>query len=304
MSARHLDARLGRDGPEARFANTPEGILALAGFCRQGGAELVAMEATGGYERQPFALLWAEGVACALVNPRQVRRFAQGMGVLEKTDRIDAGLIAWLAEVRRVAPQRPAPARQAQLAALVLHLRQLTALRVQLANQRRLVAEPQVLASFEALAGVLAGQIRLLEAAIASLIDTDPLWAALDRAFRSIKGVAARTIARLMAELPEIGTLSGKAVAKLAGLAPLAHDSGQRQGRRTIRGGRASPRSVLFVVAEVVRRHDPDFARAHASLRAAGKPPKVVRVALARRLLVRLNAKARDVRASLAAAPA
>jgi len=103
-----------------------------------------------------------------------------------------------------------------------------------------------------------------------------------------------------MAELPEIGTLSNKAAAKLAGLAPIARDSGKLNGNRPVRGGRSGIRSILFVVAEVVRRYNPDFADCHRRLTQAGKPKKLIRVALARKLLVRLNAKARDVRCSLA----
>jgi transposase len=124
----------------------------------------------------------------------------------------------------------------------------------------------------------------------------------LDRAFRSIKGVADRSVARLMAEMPEIGTLSNKAVAKLGGLAPIAKDSGKHVGKRPLRGGREGVRSILFVVAEVVRRHEPDFQAFHQKLSAAGKPKKLIRAALARKLLVRLNAKARGVRHELASA--
>jgi transposase len=108
--------------------------------------------------------------------------------------------------------------------------------------------------------------------------------------------VADRTVCRLMAEMPEIGTLSHKTISKLAGVAPLARDSGQRQGYRRIRGGRGAVRDLLFIVASVVGRHEPDFQAFQQRLRAAGKPPKVVRIALAHKLLVRLNAKARQVR--------
>lgn len=302
VSSTHLDARIGRDGPHGRFSTTAEGIEALAAFCRANRAGLVAMEATGGYEKRPFALLFAQGLACAVVNPRAVRRFAEAMGFLEKTDRIDAGVIAWFAEVRRVAPQQPARETQERLAALVTRLRQLIGLRVVQQNQRRLVAEPDVLASIDQMTALATRQIRSLEARIAALIGDDPLWSALDQAFRQIKGVADRTVARLMAEMPEIGTLNGKAVAKLAGLAPIARDSGKVTGRRPVRGGRSGVRSILFVVAEIVRRHEPDFAAFHAKLSRAGKPKKAVRVALARKLLVRLNAKARDARNQLASA--
>lgn len=193
---------------------------------------------------------------------------------------------------------------QAQLAAWITRLRQLTELRVAQANQRRLITDPTVRASSDEVIAVLARQIRGLEQRIASLIAADPLWARLDAEFRTIKGVAQRTIARLMADLPEIGTLSSKAAAKLTGLAPMANDSGQRNGRRPIRGGRESVRSILFVVAELVRRYDTDFAAFHQRLTAAGKPKKRIRIALAHKLLTRLNAKARDIRQTSLAKPA
>jgi transposase len=303
ISSETLDARVGVNGPFECFASTLEGIEALAAFCRAHSVELVAMEATGGYEKRPFALLWARGIPAAIVNPRAVRQFAEGMGLLEKTDRIDAGVIAWFAQVKRIVACTPASAAQERLAALVTRLRQLTELRAAQANQRRLVSDPSVGKSFEEILALITRQIRSLEAEIAELIDGDPLWRKLDESFRAIKGVADRTVARLMAELPEIGTLSNKAIAKLAGLAPLARDSGKRNGRRPVRGGRPSVRSILFVVAEIVRRHNADFAAFHKRLRDAGKPKKVIRIALAHKLLVRLNAKARDARGIFANAP-
>lgn len=223
------------------------------------------------------------------------------MGLLEKTDRIDAGVIAWYAEVKRIRAHPPAGATQLRLTALVTRLRQLTEARVAQLNQRRLVDDAGVLASFEAVIAVLSREIRTFETCIAELIGADPLWQKLDAAFRTIKGVADRTVARLMAEMPEIGTLSGKAVGKLAGLAPIARDSGKFNGKRPVRGGREG---VRFIVAGVVRRYDPDFKAFHRKLSDAGKPPKVVRTALAHKLLTRLNAKARDVRSELAAAGA
>jgi transposase len=148
---------------------------------------------------------------------------------------------------------------------------------------------------------LLAQQIGELEKAIAALIAQDPLWQQLDQAFRSIKGVADRTVARLMAELPEIGTMSNKTISKLAGVAPLARDSGKLQGKRSVRGGRASVREILFVVAGVSGRYEPDFIAFQQRLSAAGKPRKVIRIALAHKLLVRLNARARKVRQLLGA---
>ena len=238
----------------------------------------------------------------ALLNPRAVRDFAKGMGLLEKTDCIDARVIAWFAAVKGSMSNAPASAEQQRLKALVTRLRQLTELQAAQRNQRLLVSEATVLELIAELLKVVASQMRMLEAEIAALLASDPLWQKLDQALRSIKGVADRTVARVMAEMPEIGTLSNKAVSKLAGLAPLAHDSGKREGKRLVRGGRRNVRAILFVVAGVVRRHDPDFAAFHQRLSAAGKPRKVIRIALAHKLLVRLNARARDARKAFAGA--
>ena len=299
VASKSLEARIGQQGAAGSFLNNREGITALGAFCQAHQVELVAMEATGGYEQQAFAQLSEQGLPVAILNPRAVRQFAQSMGSLEKTDRIDAAMIAWYAEVKRSRPVCLAPQSQQHLRALVTRLRQLTEIRTAQLNQQRLVTDRAVQASFKKLLAVLASQIGELEQRIAALVDKDPLWRELDQAFRGIKGVADRTVARLMAEMPEIGALSNKTISKLAGVAPLANDSGKHQGRRVVRGGRPAVREILFIVASVVGRHEPDFITFQQRLRQAGKPPKVVRIALAHKLLVRLNAKAREVRQKL-----
>lgn len=272
----------------------------MAAFCHNHDVELVAMEATGGYEQRAFAQLSESDLAVTIVNPRAVRQFAQSMGRLEKTDSIDAGMIAWYAETKKSQPLCLAPQTQLELRARVTRLRQLTELRTTQLNQQRLVTNRAVQAGFRKMLAFVAKQIQELEKSIAALIDADPLWRELDQAFRTIKGVADRTVARIMAEMPEIGTLSNKTISKLAGVAPLAQDSGKHQGKRAVRGGRAAVREILFIVASVVGRHEPDFVAFQKRLRDAGKPPKVIRIALAHKLLVRLNAKAREVRQRLA----
>ena len=301
VSKRRLDAHVEPLGVFESFDNDAAGIAGLAGFCRQHGVQLVAMEASGGYERLTFLLLWEAGVPCGLTNPRSVRRYAEAMGILEKTDRLDAGVIARFARAKGMKPTpSPSPAQQ-RLKALVVRLRQVTDdLGVQ--KQRRHSANAEMAASLDEVIVLLKRQARYLEGEIASAIDDDPLWAHLDAALRSTKGVANRTVARLLGELPELGIYSNKAVVKLAGLAPLADDSGARAGKRHIRGGRASIRSIIFVVAEIVRRYDESLAAFHRKLTQAGKPKMVVRIAVARKLLVRLNAKARDARAQHALA--
>ena len=300
VSKLYLDAAVGPIGISRRFGNDAEGIAALAAFCRAHKVELVAMEATGGYERLAFGLLWQHDIACAIANPRQVRRYAEGMGTDEKTDRIDAPLIARFADHRGLKPMPPKSQKQMRLKALVARLKQVTDDLT--ANKLRLGSahDDEMQASILEVIALLKRQSRQLEGEIASAIDDDPLWAKLDEALRSFKGVASRTVAWIMAELPEIGLYDNKAIAKLAGLAPIADDSGKRRGKRHIRGGRSGVRSILYVIAEIARRYDDKLKAFHHRLTKAGKPKKVARIAVAHKLLVRLNARAREAREAYA----
>ena len=301
VSKARLDACIEPEAIFASFDNDAAGIAELAAFCRRHQAELAVMEATGGYERQPFLLLWEAGMPCGMTNPRSVRRYAEAMGVLEKTDRIDASIIARFAHAKNLQPTPAPTAAQQRLKALVARLRQVTDdLTVQKQRRASLLDNAEMLASLDEVIVLLKRQSRKLEGEIASMIDDDPLWAQLAETWRSVKGVAGRTVARLMAEVPEIGIYSNKAVAKLVGLAPLADDSGKRNGKRSIRGGRAGVRSILFLVARIAAKYDKSLAAFRDKLLAAGKPKMVVRIALAHKLLVRLNAKARDARAQYA----
>jgi transposase len=297
-----LDVFASSTGGFGRMANTFEGVQALAGFCREAGAELVVMEASGGYEQTAYLALWEQEIPCAVVNALAVRNFAKAMGSLEKTDRIDAEIIARYAAARRIVATPQESENHRKMASLNARMRQIAS---DLTVQKQRLASTRDSASRASLSEVIAlltRQHRAITQQIAALIDTDPLTQALDRTLRSVKGVADRTVATLLAELPEIGTVSNKAIAKLAGLAPIANDSGKRHGRRCIRGGRASVRSILYLVADVARRFDPSLADMRNRLLAQGKPKMVVRIALARKLLVRLNAKARDTRNLLAQA--
>jgi transposase len=301
VSKASLDACIEPGTIRSSFKNDAAGIAALAAFCRQHRVELVAMEATGGYERRAFLLLSEQGLPCAITNARQVRLYAEAMGVLEKTDQIDAHIIARFARARDLRPTLLPSAAQLRLKALVARLRQVTDdLTVQKQRRSSLLDNAEMLASLDEVIALLKRQSRTLEGEIASMIDDDPWWACLAETWRAVKGVAGRTVARLMAELPEIGTYSNRAIAKLVGVAPIAKDSGQRQGKRPTRGGRSSVRSILFLVAEIAARYDKSLGEFRARLVAKGKEKMVIRIALARKLLVRLNAKARDARAAYA----
>jgi transposase len=302
VSKRRLDAHVAPSGAFESFNNDAAGIAGLTDFCRRQGVQLVAMEASGGYERTAFLLLWDAGIPCGLTNPKSVRRYAEAMGVLEKTDRLDAGIIARFAIAKGLKPTSPPTPTQQRLNALVARLRQITDDLTANKQRRSSAMNAEMVTSIDEVISLLKRQARTLEGEIASLIDDDPLWSQLDAALRTTKGVANRTVARVLAELPEIGIYSNKAVVKLAGLAPLADDSGARAGRRHIRGGRAGIRSILFLIADIARRFDESLAAFHRKLTAAGKPKMVVRIALARKLLVRLNAKAREAREQYALA--
>jgi transposase len=301
VSKARLDACIEPGSIRGSFDNDAAGIVELAAFCRQHQAQLVAMEASGGYERKAFLLLWQQGLPCAIANARNVRLYAESMGMLEKTDTIDTAMIARFARDKNLQPT-PLPSQaQQRIKALVARLRQVTDdLTVQKQRRSSLLDNAEMLASLDEVIALLKRQSRTLEGEIASMIDDDPLWAKLAETFRSVKGVAGRTVARLMADLPEIGTYSNKAIAKLVGVAPIANDSGKRKGKRPVRGGRSSVRSILFLVARTAARYDKSLSEFRDRLVVAGKEKMVIRIALARKLLVRLNARARDARAAYA----
>jgi transposase len=299
ISKEWLDSFIGPDHFE-RFENSPEGISKLADFVRAHDGSLVVMEASGGLERIPFYTLWEHKISCAVVNAQRVREFARAMGHLEKTDQLDAYVIAQFGAAMDVKPM-PAPSlNQRRLSALSARMRQVVS-DLSIQKQRLHTAHLDVAREgILELIAMLKKQSKSLSAEIASLIDADPLWAAMDATLRSVKGVADRTVATLMAELPELGILSNKAIAKLAGLAPLADDSGRRQGLRRTRGGRTQVRSILFLVADIARKYDQSLTAFRQRLIDKGKPKMVIRIALAHKLLVRLNAKIRETRLKLA----
>ena len=294
-----LDAWLAPNERYERYANTADGVTALAATCREAGVDLVVMEASGGYEKPAFLSLWQLGMPSAITNARAVRDFAKAMGYLEKTDRIDARMIAEHAKAKRIAASPPPSEDQRKINALSARMRQIVG---DITVQKQRLSSARDAATRSDLAEIIALLTRQRKAvtnAIAELIHTDPLWHALDLTFRSVKGVADRTVATLLADLPEIGTLSNKAISKLVGLAPLADDSGRRSGKRITRAGRASVRSILFLVADLARKFDPTLAEFRQRLLDHGKPKMVVRIALAHKLLVRLNAKARETRSEM-----
>jgi transposase len=295
VSKQHLDACwLAED---QRLVNEASGWDGLIAKLRQADVDLVVVEATGGYERGLVCALQGAGIAVARVNPRQARDFAKSMGVLAKTDRIDARCLRDFADVLARHKDRAKyitpviEAERLELAALMTRRRQLVDMRV--AEGQRM--EHATKLTYRSIKRVL----RLLDQQIAEIDkEADDH---LDRHFKdqrklpdSVKGVGPVTIMTLTSALPELGRLQRRQIAKLVGVAPLANDSGRRSGARRIWGGRSEVRAVVYMATLSAIRHNPAIRVFHSRLIAAGKLPKVAIVACMRKLLTILNAMLRD----------
>jgi transposase len=255
---------------------------------------LIVIEATGGYQTRVVAALVAAGHQVAVVNPRQVRDFARGLGILAKTDRLDARVITRFGEQAHPRPVEIGSEKQAELRELVTRRRQLIELRTAEQNRLETTTTKIVRKNIRHLIEQLDKQIRQLEEAIGKLVDSEPELAAKAALLESVPGVGPVTVTSLLVDLPELGRLDRQQVAALVGVAPFNRDSGKFHGRRAIWGGRAAIRSVLYMAALTARRSNPiirDFAQ---RLEAAGKPFKVVLTACMRKLLVILNSMVKN----------
>ena len=295
MCKQHLDVCLGT--LEQRVVNEASGWSELIAKCKAADVDLVVLEATGGYERGLVCALQGAGITVARVNPRQARDFAKSMGVLAKTDQVDARTLRDFADVlarhkdraKYITPLLDEHRRQ--LAELMTRRRQLVDMRVAEGNHLEHAGKLSV----RSITSVLKTLDKQL-AAIDREIDGH-----IDRHFKdqrtlldSVKGVGPVTILTLTAALPELGKLGRRQIAKLVGVAPLANDSGPRTGKRRIWGGRADVRAVVYMAALVAMKHNPAIKVFHSRLIAAGKPKKVAIVACMRKLLTILNAMLRD----------
>lgn len=293
VSKDHLDIHLRPSGQAFRVPNTPEGIAALVVRLTPLALTRVAAEATGGLETPLAAALALAGVPLALVNPRQVRRFAQAFGRLAKTDRADAAALAHFAEVVD-SPIRPLPDADTQrLQALVTRRRQLIDMRTMEANRLATAPSPVANDVREHIAW-LDRRVGRADAELAAAIAASPVWRATDDLLRGVPGIGPATARTVLAELPELGTLSGKRIAALVGVAPMAHDSGRHRGARHISGGRAGVRSALDMACLSAVRYNPVVKAFYDRLIDAGKAVKVAQVAAMRKRRIVLNAMVRD----------
>lgn len=270
--------------------------LALKPWSRAGECldpALVVVEATGGYELSLTEALAAAQLRFVVANPRQVRDFAKGTGPLEKTDQIDAAVLAHFAEVVQPEPRPLVSEAVQRLKAMTMRRRQLVAMLT--AEQNRLALAPsEVRSDIEAHLAWLEQRLAELERELRRTIRSEPACREEDRILRSAKGVGPALSASLIGGVPELGRLSNRKIAKLVGTAPLAWDSGKLKGKRMIWGGRSEVRLVLYMAALVAVRHNPVIGALYQRLLAAGKPKKVALVACMRKLVVILNAMIRD----------
>jgi transposase len=285
-----------RAGATFAEANDPDGHAALVARLKPLGAALVVLEATGGLELPVAAALAAAGIPAAVVNPRQVRDFAKATGRLAKSDALDAAVLAHFAEAVRP-PVRPLPPAELRaLEALLGRRRQLLEMLTMERNRLGGCADRRVLGDLRAHVAWLQRRLGRADEELAAAVKASALWRAKDDLLRGIPGIGPVASLTLLAGLPELGTVTGRQAAALAGLAPFDDDSGRRRGHRRVAGGRAEVRSVLYMAALSARRHNPVLKALADRLRAAGKPAKVVLVAVARKLVVIANAILRSGR--------
>lgn len=269
--------------------NDAAGIAGLVKRLANHRVTVVVVEATGGYEYAAVASLSLAGQPVAVVNPRQVRDFARATGRLAKTDRIDAQVLAVFGAAIRPEPRALPSADVQELDATVTRRRQLLEMLGAERNRQEL-ARGKLARQIRQHITWLEKQLATVDDDLRHLIEASPVWRAKENLLRSVPGVGPTTAFTLLAELPELGTLSGRQIAALVGVAPFARDSGTLRGKRAIWGGRASVRTVLYMATLVASRYNPRLRDRYQRLRSAGKPAKVALIACARSLIVILNA--------------
>ena len=288
ISKASLDCHAFPAGAERQFANTAKGHKALIAWLGQWQVERIAYEATATYHRALEASL--ADLPCVKLNPERARRFAQATGTLAKTDRIDAMLLARMAATLQPAVRPARSTQQAQMAELINARDGLTRDRTALKNREKNLTITLLKHQCRQRLDQIDRHIEALDAEIANLIAADAALARRHQILTSIAGVGTLTANQLIATMPELGSLENKQAASLAGLAPVARQSGTWKGKSFIRGGRTNVRQALYMPALVAARYNPDLKAKYQQLLKAGKPAKIAITAVMRKLLVTANA--------------
>ncbi len=285
-----------KENPSGRRPRRVKDLAVLAAELAEFEPQLVVIEATGGLELMLWAALESAGLTVAVVNPKRVRDFARSLGLLAKTDKLDAGVLARFGELLRPAPTRLPSSATRALRELLRHLDSLVVMRAQQRTRKRQLESTVVLESVERVIASLSEEIGRLEEQVEQALRELPGERERAAQLRTAPGVGPKTAWALVAELPELGQLTGKEVGAITGLAPVARESGKYRGRRAIAGGRGRVRKALYMAARAAVRCDPHMAAFRQRLLAAGKPKQVALIAVDRKLIVALNAMIRDNR--------
>ncbi len=269
----------------------------LSDFARQlkrAGTQLAVVEATGCWSQGMLEALWAEQVPVACVNPRHVRRYAQSLGLLAKTDRLDARVIARYGQgcCPRVTPPLSPQARK--LRDMMTRRRQIVRARAVDKTQKAHVRDPDIRASHDRSIAAANHELRVIESTIADLVEAMPGMQDKIDLMTSMTGIGTTTARLLVADLPELGQLDPRQIAALVGVAPLNNDSGAFRGRRSIWGGRKTVRDALYMPALTAALKNPQYKTFYDRLLASGKHHKTARIAVMRKMLITLNAMIRD----------
>lgn len=274
---------------KAFTVSTPQRPTAIIKLLPPPGSCLIVLEATGGYERDLATALFDAGHQVAVVNPKRARDFAKALGLLAKTDRVDARALALFAERVRPRLSQKTPEKRAELDELVNRRRQLVDFQTMDLNRLKMARQATALRSIKRHLALLEKQISEINAAIDKLIQSDDEWRRTAEVVSSAPGIGDTTAATLIAELPELGKLNRGEIASLVGLAPFNHDSGKFQGQRRIRGGRAAVRTALYMGTLAAIRFNPTIRVFAQRLSTQSKPFKIRLIACMRKLLTILN---------------
>lgn len=278
---------------QGQFPNTAAGFVALIEALAPIAPERIVVESTGGYERALARALADAALPVVVVNPRAVRHFAKAIGVLAKTDRLDAAVLAQYAATLRPEPRARRSDEESAMADLMARRRQLFSMIVM--EKNRLAAPVRALARrIEAHIRWLEREVKATDALLDEAIAADPDRSARFRILESVPGVGAVVAKALIADLPELGRLGKRTLSALVGVAPFNRDSGSIRGKRQIRGGRSAVRGILYMAALTGSRFNPVLKAFYARLLAAGKPKKLALTALAHKLLIILNAMVKN----------
>ena len=293
VSKDRLDMAVMGEKQETQFSNAKNGIAQLVKNMVDLQPELIVVEATGGYQRAVVEVLFHAGLPVAVVNPARVRQFARACGLLAKTDKLDAQVLAVFGQ--RVQPRRYEGKSEAekQLSALLVRRKQLEEMLKAEQNRLRTIS-PSLRSSVERSIAFLKEEKKRIDEQIRELMKEQKAWQEQSEILGSAPGVGPVTTATLLAELPELGKMDRKKIAALVGVAPMNYDSGRKRGYRKTKGGRGDVRSVLYMSTLVATRHNPLIQAQYQQMLKRGKLKKVALTACMRKFLTLLNAMLRD----------